>query len=700
MRIKFQCGEILNKIKSLMCLIWENVKLIFYRILDSSLWWQIVSYSVVNIIACFIIYQVYAYMIKVGCEPCDGVNAWESVRLFVGSNGILGGTKFCPQSVTLLVLELVGTVLFSGLMIAIITNAMAKLIKDVKSGRVHYAFKDHVVIIGYDKIVPSIIKKMIQDKDYAKSKIILQTNEVASEIRNALLNRLSKKDMKRVVIYYAPRQSQEELRYLCTIHAKAIFVVGDRAQSDHDAENMNTFANLVSIHKDKECKKLIPLTIWFENEASYTALQLNDVNSEWKSYFEFRPYNFYKRWANRLLTNSNYGEESDKIIYPELDHAGIGSESKKHVHLIILGMNRMGVELAKEVSHLMHFPNFKEETGANRTRITFIDDHADVYMNYFIGRHPGYFDVAPIIFKDMMNNGVVDIPKTKGSSENNFLDIQFEFIKGRIESNSVREWIKKQLEDQDAIISIAICLHNPAESFAAAMYLPDEVYLRGRDNKGNPWMVVDDYKVINIFIRQETTGALVKSFGDAAKSSGAKNKKYANIYPFGMIDDSFAIDNYSNKLAIRFNYIYDYYNTHNSLPNSFPSEPDLEALWSNITTSEKWSNLYLADSIEFKLRSFGYDKNSIKAVSTLNNEIICQLAYVEHCRWNVEKLLVGYRPYDDSVDGNFDIKVLKKNMFIHPLIKPYNQLDDSDKVFDKNFIEKLPDILRSIKDEQ
>lgn len=61
---------------------------------------------------------------------------------------------------------------------------------------------------------------------------------------------------------------------------------------------------------------------------------------------------------------------------------------------------------------------------------------------------------------------------------------------------------------------------------------------------------------------------------------------------------------------------------------------------------------------------------------------------------------MGYRPYDDSVDGNFDIKVLKKNMFIHPLIKPYNQLDDSDKVFDKNFIEKLPDILRSIKDEQ
>ena len=53
---------------------------------------------------------------------------------------------------------------------------------------------------------------------------------------------------------------------------------------------------------------------------------------------------------------------------------------------------------------------------------------------------------------------------------------------------------------------------------------------------------------------------------------------------------------------------------------------------------------------------------------------------------------MGYRPYDDSVDGNFDIKVLKKNMFIHPLIKPYNQLDDSDKVFDKNFIEKLPDI--------
>ena len=230
-----------------------------------------------------------------------------------------------------------------------------------------------------------------------------------------------------------------------------------------------------------------------------------------------------------------------------------------------------------------------------------------------------------------------------------------------------------------------------------AMYLPEQVYTRGRDDINKPWEVIDDEKVVNIFVRQEKTGSLIKSFGDSAKSDAAKNKKYANIYPFGMEDDSFAIKYYSNNLAMAYNYIYDYYFAYQqTLPSSIPSIEELIEKWKGLTTANRWSNLYLADSIEFKVRSLGLDLTSIQT-AFLSNDQIEKMAYTEHSRWNMEKLMMGYRTLTaKEVAEKADTKKLKNNMFAHSLIKPYNELSDGDKQLDRNIIKKLPDIIRML----
>lgn len=674
-----------------------NIKYWVNKWLNGGLWWQLLFFAIVNILAFGLCVLVY---FRIGID--EKVGLWEALRLFVNSNGVIEHTHgFTGRNILLLFTECLGTILFSSLIVSIITNVINSKVDDIKVGHVHYRLKNHVVIIGYDAIVPSIISELIKHPQYANSKIVLQASTSVDDIRNDLLSKLPGKALKRIVMVHAPRQSVEELELLYTVNAKEIYVVGERAQSDHDAENMFTFETLVAIHEkyDKAGRK--PITIWFENEASYAALQLNDISADWQKYFEFKPYNFYKRWANRLLTNSDYGTGVNKITYPELDHDGIKADSTKHVHLIIVGMNRMGTALAKEAAHMMHFPNFDEKTGKNRTRITFIDDNADVEMNFFIGRHPGYFDIAPIKYADLSEadfTGFESTYRAEGKNdETNFLDVQFEFIKGRVESKFVREWIRKELEDDDAIITIAICIHNPSQSFGMAMYLPEEVYTRGRNDIGKPWEVADKDMVVNIFVRQEKTGSLIKSFGDAAKSGGAKNKKYANIYPFGMVDDSFATDYYSNHLAMAFNYVYEYYFAYNqTLPSSMPSVEALLAKWKPISTSNKWSNLYLADSIEFKLRSIGQDSKSVETIM-LTDEQIEKMAYTEHCRWNMEKLLMGYRPLTDKErKEEVDTNKLKKNMFAHHLIKPYESLSEGDKQLDRNIIKKLPDILRML----
>lgn len=671
-----------------------NIKYWVNKWLNSGLWWQLLFFTIVNIVAFGLCVLVY---FTIGID--EKVGLWEALRLFVSSNGVIEHThEFTGRNILLLFTECLGTILFSSLIVSIITNVINSKVDDIKVGHVHYRLKNHVVIIGYDAIVPSIISELVKHSQYANSKIVLQASTSVDDIRNDLLSKLPGKALKRIVMVHAPRQSVEELELLYTISAKEIYVVGDRTQSDHDAENMFTFETLVAIHEKYGKAERKPITIWFENEASYAALQLNDISADWQKHFEFKPYNFYKRWANRLLTNSDYGTGTNKIVYPELDHDGITIDSTKHVHLIIVGMNRMGTALAKEAAHMMHFPNFDEKTGENRTRITFIDDNADVEMNFFIGRHSGYFDIAPTLYADMTEKCIDGFPKNFEENKKHFLDIQFEFIKGRVESKYVREWIKKEMKDNDAITTIAICLHNPSQSFGMAMYLPEEVYTRGRNDISKPWEVIDKDKVVNIFVRQEKTGSLIKSFGDAAKSSGAKNKKYANIYPFGMVDDSFAINYYSNHLAMAFNYIYEFYfEYNNTLPASIPSVEELLTKWKPISTSNKWSNLYLADSIEFKLRSIEYDEESIKT-AILSEEQIEKMAYTEHCRWNMEKLLMGYRALSDKErEEKKEVKkILKNNMFAHQLIKPYWNLSDNDKQLDRNIIKKLPDILRML----
>ena len=679
-----------------------NIKYWINKLLGGGLWWQILFFTIINLGVFMLCIGIYLCLKTPNSDPKLELGIWEAIRLFLDSNSIIDKPKgYTWNNLLLLITECLGTILFSGLIVSVITNVISQKVDLIKDGHIHYNLKNHVVIIGYDTIVPSIISELISNRKYTKLKFVLQTSASVEDVRNDLLSKLPRKALKQVILVHAPRLSVEELELLYTYNAREIFIIDEREQSDHDAENMHTFETLVMIHNKKGVTECKSLTIWFENEASYAALQLNDISEEWKKYFEFKPYNFYKRWANRLLTNSNYGIGNSKIEYPELDHDGIKENSSKHVHLIIVGMNRMGIALAKEAAHLMHFPNFDENTGNNRTRITFIDDKADTEMNFFIGRHTGYFDIAPIKYADLSEKSFSKFESTyqvnNPTETTNFLDIQFEFIKGRVESKYVREWIKKEMSDNYAITTIAICLHNPSQSFGMAMYLPEEVYLRGRNDMSKPWEVIDRDKVVNVFVRQEKTGALIKSFGDAAKDSDAKNKKYANIYPFGMIDDSFAIDYYSNHLAMAFNYIYEFYFTYNkTLPASIPTIDELLAKWKTLSTSNKWSNLYLADSIEFKLRSIGHNEESIKT-ATLSDEQIEKMAYTEHCRWNMEKLLMGYRPLSDKEKtDSIDTNKLKKNMFAHHLIKPYENLTEDDKQLDRNIIKKLPDIIRML----
>ena len=44
-------------------------------------------------------------------------------------------------------------------------------------------------------------------------------------------------------------------------------------------------------------------------------------------------------------------------------------ESEKYVHLVIVGMSRMGVALAVEAAHIAHYPNFIRDKRRKRASL-------------------------------------------------------------------------------------------------------------------------------------------------------------------------------------------------------------------------------------------------------------------------------------------------------------------------------------------
>ena len=167
-----------------------NFKFWLNKWLGSGLWWQILFFTIGNLVVFLLCIGIY-----LGLKTTDSdLGIWEAIRLFLDSNSIIDEPKgYTWNNLLLLFTECLGTILFSGLIVSIITNAISQKVDSIKEGHIHYNLKNHIVIIGYDTIVPSIISEFLTKKEYAKSRFVLQTSSSVDDIRNDLLSKLSQK---------------------------------------------------------------------------------------------------------------------------------------------------------------------------------------------------------------------------------------------------------------------------------------------------------------------------------------------------------------------------------------------------------------------------------------------------------------------------------------------------------------------------
>ena len=569
---------------------------------------------------------------------------------------------------------ILGLLLFTGLLISVVSNMLERRVERYREGEIAYPLENHVVVIGFDEMVPMLVRQICSDSRYGNCYILIQSVQPAAKVRNRIHTVLNARQERRILVLHAQRNSTEELEKLCTTCAREIFLIGEANEYDHDSLNIDSLQKIVAIHsKTRNCPR-IPVSVLFEYQTTYAAFQISDLAEEWRKQIDFHPFNFYEEWAKKLLVKRCYEEGTTKVEYPALDREPITRESDQTVHLVIIGMSRMGVALGVEAAQLLHFPNFCRDRRL-KSRITFIDATADEEGNFFRGRYRHYFDLAPSHYRDMTHSDEERIlpPNWDYGSRTDFLDVEFEFIKGRAETPAVQNLLAKWAEDPKQQLAIAICLNFPPKAMAMGLYLPDVIYARN----------------IPVFVRQETSSALLDLLNNRLKKEPLN--RYSHVFPFGMLANSFDLDRRNMRRAQLVNYIYDYKGTYGASPSAVPSDHELQQKWDKLPVALQWSNFYCADSVDIKLRSLGF---GVTPPMRLTKEQIELLAEVEHNRWNMEKLLLGYRKPTPEEEIRCQDKAVRKEYknkrFVHPDIRPYAELAEGTKDYDRCISECLP----------
>lgn len=586
---------------------------------------------------------------------------------------------------------LVGAFIFNGAIIGIITNSIEQRVANHREGHIHYLKSGHYIIMGYDDMVPSIITHIFEKRPEAY--VLLLSAAETPYIREKLKRSLGDGWQKHIIVNYGHRMSADYYKDIHLEAAEEVYIVGLHSQPAHDAVNVECVDSICQYLNNPEVNGHPDRIICvFKDIDTYAAFKTSDIFSDEmnKLGIEFVPYNFYTGWAKQVFVKRQYRGGR----YPAVYGKGITPEDPKRVHLVFVGTTNFAVAFAMEAAHLLHFPNFASK--GVKTLITFIDINANKEKDEFTTRNRHLFEVL--------------------ESPSNFLDVEFEFIQGDIFSRPIQELVKIWATSNDEYLSIFLAMSNQRQNFVMGMNMPDEVY----DNE------------VPIFIRQDKSDDLVTNLrsADAGKEftySMVKNGKlvtanrharYANIYPFGMHDSGYCADEQLLTRAKLINYLYD---TANYSQYKFQSTRVLDTMdreqlvnkanesWIKnkkgeiITVAIKWSNLYNSYALETKLATLramrGLDIDDFSQdQDSLSNREVEFIAEVEHNRWNVEKLLMGFRhpnPEEDSrlypnyaefLNGN-------KDLLIHQDIRPFSDLGNTQEL-DREFTRYIPWILK------
>ena len=583
--------------------------------------------------------------------------------------------------------SVLGLFMLNGLLVSSIIGWVDRRKERWLKGEVRYPSghlkKNHfAVVIGANEVAASVIKNLLKGKEQKNINfscegynryVILQTSRDVQEIKSELASHLSEEELRRVILYRAARDAKLEIAHLHIEQATEVYVLGESTlihggETYHDTMNMRC-VNLIAEYLEgiktgldkKVCK------VMFEYQTTYSVFQFSDISDTVKRNLVFIPFNRYESWARKVIVEGYCQSEEgeDKAIrYMPLDGDGLDEDSEDFVHLVIVGMSKMGIAMGVQCLMQAHYLNYAKA----RTRITFIDTNADKEKDFFVGRYANLFELMRHRYWDAGESetccpwidpmeGQGDKWRHLSKDGKNFLDVEMEFVKGELESDGVRGYLKQVSGDKHAKLTIAICLTQAHQAVAASLYMPVEVYKNKRLGQ--------------IWVYQRESADIISNLNN----ENNQDLRYKKLRPFGMLYGEYMTDRALYLKGMLTNVAYDIANGYNQAewPADFSNRADrgyanARMSWKKLSVDKKWSNKYFADSMYIKIRSLLAGEPDFRSVESIREALRRdkqktagriravfkekeeELAKTEHNRWTVQQILMGYSPCDKELD--------------------------------------------------
>lgn len=580
------------------------------------------------------------------------------------------------------VVSLFGIVFFTAFLIATFNRVLANRVDSYLGGHSRYYFDNHILILGGGSQALSIINSIASKQEYQGKDVVLLSARNAWTVREQMLPYLTPDAQKMVLTFYFGSYNMESDLSSCQVeNASHIFILGEDDTLGQDSLNVECWKKVRGLRFNAPS---VAQCYLFLNCQTTTHL-FHMLPQEAHTSMETTLINQYEAVAQQLLVGEN-----PQLIPFTLDRGLITPDADRYVHFVVVGMTPMGYALATTAAHLCHFPNFdKSSSRPIRTRVTFIDPSADALMNQFMSNYSGLFSLSHSILRLDDKSWMQGKPDSRYGD---FLDVEWEFIKGSVDEEWVRNQLVGYVSDPHQVLSLAFCDLSSEANIAHAFHLPPQFYPLNEDDGALLSPV--------LYVYQPSSMALV----DAARM---EIPKYSHIVPFGMsvgnIDPLL-----TNRIAAakRFNYLYQKVSSGKEF-TSMPTEVSvLDEMWRQLSFAEKMSNIYAANAACVKLRNMGLDAPT--SMQPINDpaQVEC-LAKAEHARWNMEKLLVGFDAMpavergqlntdlaSDDPDTRQEARMKsnrsKNQQFVLKDIAPYSELSEDARAFDNIIMRNLP----------
>ena len=532
-----------------------------------------------------------------------------------------GSSSNAMSSPFVVLCAVLGLIVFSGMLISVISNMLKRRVESYLKGETNYHFSDHVVVLGFNKGQPSLINKL--HDDYPNSYIVVMCNRDIEEVRDFLFANLGDDLEKDIILMNGIRNAKDDLcRLRLNNNVKTVYLLGEENEPAHDAINMECLEKISKLVK----KGRVNCHVQFNSQTMLSALQKVDFEKAIKDKLKVQPFNLDEIWAQKALATI------PDNAYKPLDGEGITVSSDKHVHLIIVGTSSLGWSMAVNAAHILHFPNFVPGKLVTYSTITFIDTDASVFGKRFRMRYHNLFDMARWREVDALQSldpdaywidPLADEDSTspyKHLGPVNFMDIQWEFIEGDISDTTVMKYLETAVGDAHSITTLALCMSDSGLNNGICLSLSDKI------RKG----------ANEILVQQSESGMTINTLKRAYG--------FDNIRAFGMMNECYAENLNTDKFGKLINACY----CGCSLDGSEEDEEKCDENWMSASPLDKNSSNYCANMLFYKLRSLGLDTSKPltqieveEATSEKNHDII---QTTEHNRWITERLLLGMRP--------------------------------------------------------